>query len=350
MKLFKYLEFIVETKEKITGLFKLSRDIKYKLNILIDNFNDPIANAFLELDRSYQDMTYINVSHEDNKILYIPMDKVKSFFDDPSVKRYSPSMSLNDLIRIIEVKPEPGKLYNFYYDKKISFTEIYVGRFIKKLFIDTFTDSQVSVFVERWISTNTNGEFKIWETDKIMDAYSSGNYEEYMGSSLDHSCMNDDSSVNFYRVCPSVKILVLLNNDGDIKGRALLWETTTGKKIMDRIYYNTEADYQRFIKWSIENGYYTRSKAYGSSTSFNFGGKPEVITLKEKVIFPNIEEYKNEYFPYIDTFCYAKDGFGTNYEPTDPGKYFKLQETDGTYEDLYNIDPKQRDMSENENW
>jgi len=183
-----------------------------------------------------------------------------------------------------------------------------------------------------------------------MDAYSSGNYEEYMGSSLDHSCMNDDSSVNFYRVCPSVKILVLLNNDGDIKGRALLWETTTGKKIMDRIYYNTEADYQRFIKWSIENGYYTRSKAYGSSTSFNFGGKPEVITLKEKVIFPNIEEYKNEYFPYIDTFCYAKDGFGTNYEPTDPGKYFKLQETDGTYEDLYNIDPKQRDMSENENW
>jgi hypothetical protein len=234
MKLFKYLEFIVESKEKLTGLFKLSRDFKYKLNILIDNFNDPIANALLELDRSHQDMTYIDVSHEDNKIVYIPMDKVKSFFDDPSVKRYLPSRNLNDLIRIIEIKPDSGKLYNFYYDKKISFTEIYVGRFIKKLFMDTFVDSQVSLFVERWVSTNTNGEFKIWETDKILDAYSSGNYEEYIGSSLDHSCMNDDNSVNFYGVCPGIKILVLLSNDGGIKGRALLWETTTGKKIMDR--------------------------------------------------------------------------------------------------------------------
>ena len=39
-----------------------------------------------------------------------------------------------------------------------------------------------------------------------------------------------------------------------------------------------------------------------------------------------------------------------NYEPKEPGKYFKLQETDGTYEEFYNIDPNQRDMTQDDNW
>jgi hypothetical protein len=65
-----------------------------------------------------------------------------------------------------------------YFSIKVPFTEISIGRFIKKLLHDTFTDVQVSQFVERWTSMNTSGEFKIWGTDKILDAYNSANYDK----------------------------------------------------------------------------------------------------------------------------------------------------------------------------
>ena len=235
-----------------------------------------------------------------------------------------------------------------FFDIKISFTEISVGRFIKKLFHDTFSDIQVSQFVERWVSVNASGEFKIWGTDKILDAYNSDNYEYYMGSSLINSCMNDEPYVNFYRACPDVKILILTNKDNSIKGRCLLWVDIGGKKIMDKVYYNTESDYYKFFKWANDNDYYIRNNKTGSQNVFTYNGVS--VTLNTKVKFPNIEEYRSDYYPFVDTFGYSKDGFGMNYKPKDPGKYYDLSNTDGTIEEFYNIDPKQRDMSDNENW
>lgn len=356
MRLLKYSDFILEEAGRVTGLFKLSREIRYNLERLIRDFKDPVADALLELDRSQQEITFVNVSDDSNMVSYIDMSRIKRFHDEfvkvknlpTSLKKYS----LEDFIRIYNIKPNVGELSATYFGIKVSFTEISVGRFIKKLFHDTFIDVQVSQFVERWVSVNTSGEFEIWGTEKILDAYNSGNYEEYMGSSLDHSCMNDDSSVNFYKVCPGVKILVLLDGDNSIKGRCLLWEDIDGKKIMDKVYYNTESDYYKFVKWGNDNDYHIRNGKAGKLYEFTYKEKP--VTLKTKVKFPNIEEYRYEYFPFVDTFCYAKDGFGMNYEPSgifnEPGKYYKLQETDGTIEEFYNIDPKQRDMSDNENW
>jgi hypothetical protein len=352
MRLLKYSDFILEEAGRVTGLFKLSREIRYNLERLIRDFKDPVANALLELDRSQQEITCVNLSNDSNMVSYIDMSRIKRFHDEfvkvknlpTPLKKYS----LEDFIRIYNIKPNVGELSATYFGIKVSFTEISIGRFIKKLFYDTFTDVQVSQFVERWVSVNTSGEFEIWRTEKILDAYNSGNYEEYMGSSLDHSCMNDDSSVNFYKVCPGVKILVLLDGDNSIKGRCLLWEDIDGKKIMDKVYYNTESDYYKFVKWGTDNDYYIRNGKAGKLYEFTYKGKP--VTLKTKVKFPNIEEYRSEYFPFVDTFCYAKDGFGMNYEPTESGDYYKLQETDGTYEILYNIDPKQRDMTHDDNW
>lgn len=355
MRLLKYSDFILEESGRVTGLFKLSKEIRHNLEVLIRNFKDPVADALLELDRSQQEITYVNVS-DNNKVTYVDMSRIKRFHDKVLKIKNLPTLlkdyKLDNFIRVYNMRPDNGKLSGTYFDMKVPFTEILIGRFIKKLFLDTFTDVQVSKFVERWVSMNSSGEFKIWGTDKILDAYNSDNYEEYLGSSLDNSCMNDDSSVSFYKACPNVKILVLFNSDGLIKGRCLLWVDINGKKIMDKVYYNTESDYYKFVKWGNDNDYYIRNNKTGILYEFTYKGKP--VSLKTKVKFPNIEEYRYEHFPFVDTFCYAKDGFGMNYEPSgisnEPGKYYKLQETDGTIEEFYNIDPKQRDMSDNENW
>lgn len=357
MRLLKYSDFILEEAGGVTGLFKLSKEVRYNLERLIRDFKDPIGDALLELNGSQQEITYVNLSDDPNMITYVDMSRLKRFKDEflkiNNKSAIIRNLDLNNFIEVYNLSPDvDDRLRYNYYNTKLSFTEISIGRFIKKLFLDTFSDVQVSQFVERWISINTSGEFKIWGNDKILDAYNSSNYEEYMGSSLDHSCMNDDSSVNFYRACPDVKILVLFNSDNSIKGRCLIWTDITGKKIMDKVYYNTESDYYKFVKWGNDNDYYIRNNKTGVLYEFIYKGKP--VNLKTKVKFPNIEEYKNEYFPFVDTFCYAKDGFGMNYEPSgifnEPGKYYKLQETDGTIEEFYNIDPKQRDMSDNENW
>ena len=355
MRLLKYFDFILEEAGGITGLFKLSIEIRYNLERLIRDFKDPIANALLELNGSQQEITYVNLSDDSNMITYVDMSRLNRFKDEflkiNNKSAIIRNLDLNNFIEVYNLSPDiDDRLRYNYYNTKLSFTEISIGRFIKKLFLDTFTDVQVSQFVERWVSINTTGEFKIWGTDKILDAYNSSNYEDYMGSSLDHSCMNDDSSVNFYRACPDVKILVLLNSDNLIKGRCLFWTDIDGNKIMDKVYYNMESDYYKFVKWGNDNDYYIKNNKTGILYEFTYKGKP--VNLKTKVKFPNIEEYAYEYFPFVDTFCYVKDGFGMNYEPigNEPGKYYKLQETDGTIEEFYNIDPKQRDMSDNENW
>jgi hypothetical protein len=344
MKLLKYLEFITE-EAGVKGLFKLSREVKHKLEKIIHQFNDPVANAILDLDRTQQDITYINLTDKPDKVSYLYVSRANYFFE----KWKGEKVNVNDFIRIYNLQPEdPSVLSNTYFSHKISFTEISIGRIAKKLLFDTFKDHEISTFVERWVSTSSSGRFEIWERDKIYKAYTSSNYEEFSGSSLDHSCMNDDTSVNFYRACPDVKILTLLDDDDAIKARCLLWVDVEGRKIMDRVYYNTASDYYQFVKWGNENGYYIRNSKAGKLSTFSFNGKE--IKLETKVRFPKIEDYTNEYFPFVDTFCYSKDGFGMNYQPVEPGKYYKLQETDGTFEEFYNIDPKQRDMSDNEIW
>ena len=351
MRIFNYLEFITE-EAGIKGLLKLSREVKHKLEKIIHQFNDPIANAILDLDRTQQDITYINLTDKTDKVSYLDVSRAKYFFEQwkggPSVNLEK--VNVDDFIRIYNLQPEdPSVLSNTYFSHKISFTEISIGRLAKKLLLDTFKDHEISTFVERWVSTSSSGRFEIWERDKVYKAYTSSNYEEYSGSSLDHSCMNDDSSVNFYRVCPDVKILTLLDEEDDsIKARCLLWVDVEGRKIMDRVYYNTASDYYQFVKWGNENGYYIRNTKAGKLSTFSFNGKE--IKLETKVKFPRVEDYRDENYPFVDTFCYYKDGFGMNYQPSEPGTYYKLQETDGTIEEFYNIDPKQRDMSDNENW
>ncbi len=349
MRIFNYLEFITE-EAGIKGLFKLSREVNHKLEKIIHQFNDPIANAILDLDRTQQDITYINLTDKSDKVSYLDVSRAKYFFEQwkggPSGNLEK--VNVDDFIRVYNLQPEdPSVLSNTYFSHKISFTEISIGRLAKKLLLDTFKDHEISTFVERWVSTSSSGRFEIWERDKIYKAYTSSNYEEFSGSSLDHSCMNDDTSVNFYRACPDVKILTLLDDDA-IKARCLLWIDVEGRKIMDRVYYNTASDYYQFVKWANENGYYIRNTKAGKLSTFSFNGKE--IKLETKVRFPKIEDYRDEDYPFVDTFCYYKDGFGMNYQPSEPGTYFKLQETDGSIEEFYNIDPKQRDMSDNENW
>ena len=80
------------------------------------------------------------------------------------------------------------------------------------------------------------------------------------------------------------------------------------------------------------NVYYKKYNGTGGPNTFVLGEKEESLITNIKV--PNVFKYKDDGFPYMDTFYYAQDEWVMNYEPTE-GMYYELQDTDGGY-DVYN--------------
>jgi hypothetical protein len=146
--------------------------------------------------------------------------------------------------------------------------------------------------------------------------------------------MNDELHlIDFYQYVP-VKLLVLLNNDGHIFGRALIWQTDKGL-FMDRVYTAFDQDYYKFIDYASKNGLiYKNENKSGAKVEYLKDGKVSWFPIKIRLKF-NIDEYSKEEFtgrvrdiPYMDTFIYGQKNVISNYEPLD-NKYYVLTDTDG---------------------
>ena len=148
--------------------------------------------------------------------------------------------------------------------------------------------------------------------------------------------MNDElSCVDFYSYCKNVKLIVLLNSDSRIIGRALLWTDTEGRKILDRVYYTKDSYYYQFIRHAKENGWFWKKRNISGGSQFCQSDKE--LRLNVTIVVPNIFQWKDDgnLFPYMDSFYYAFDKYISNDEPEE-GAYLKLQDTDGGYEE-YNL-------------
>ena len=311
MRLLKYCDFLLEERSELKAQMRYSAEMKSKLN----KIGGKVAEALLDLEMTEQEFTYIDLGEKDNTITFIEVDKV---FDFLKSKQMAPGY-LNRFIRITWLNKEDAR-----------HVELKIGKFTKSLLLDTFTDPEYGEFVDKWRALKDISTFELWKGQDIMDAYSSENYEDCSGSHLDNSCMNDSEYVLFYSAIEGCEVLVLLDEDRSygptIKGRALVWTDYKGRRIMDRVYYNFSKDYQKFLNWAKENNVYYKK----TQSTFILGDKEESIETKIKV--PNVFTYKGDGFPYMDTFYYAQDEWVMNYEPD--GRYYKLQDTDGEFEEI----------------
>ena len=314
MRLLKYCDFILEERSELKGQMRYSAEMKSKLN----KIGGKVAEALLDLEMTEQEFTYIDLGEKDNTITFIEVDKV---FDFLKSRQMAPGY-LNRFIRITWLNKEDARQ-----------VELKIGKFTKGLLLDTFTDPEYGEFVDKWRALKDISTFELWKGQDIMDAYSSENYEDCSGSPLDNSCMNDSEYVLFYSAIEGCEVLVLLDEDRSygptIKGRALVWTDYKGRRIMDRVYYNFSKDYQKFVNWAKENNVYYKK----TQSTFILGDKEEKIETKIKV--PNVFTYRGDGFPYMDTFYYVQDEWVMNYEPD--GRYYKLQDTDGEYEEFNSL-------------
>lgn len=310
MRLLKFFEFILENKSKLTLPVVFSDEFKNKLDEIGNSF---ISSAFKQLYDSdtQKEYTLISIGNTEDTISYI------------------------DSYKLIDYKGDIRKIKSTDDLWKKNRTDIKVGRFINKFFPNTFTDKAIEDFVNKWKSTTpTMPNFEVWKGVDIKNAYRSNNYHfaENGNNPLMNSCMNDELDyIEFYCYCPSCNIIVLLDDDNKILGRALLWEDSEGRMIMDRVYYVYDKDYYKFVRLANDHDWYYKKRNISGGSPFIKNGQE--FSLKSKVRVPDVFQFYGDGFPYMDTFYYAKEEWAMNYEPS--GKYFKLMSTDGTFGEYY---------------
>lgn len=206
------------------------------------------------------------------------------------------------------------------------------GGFISKVF-KNISAKDVEIFSNLYRSEvrKPKFEFKIVNGEDIRRYYHYDYHANDYGS-LGVSCMRHESCqklFNMYVENPDkISLLLMLNEDGRVMGRTLLWNFD-GNKIMDRIYsVNDEQLPFYFKKWATENGYHYKSQQnwYNSIQFERLGEGKKLLKLDVK-----LDSFDFRYYPYMDTFKFFNPDTGTfsNYRP-EGRDHYTLCSSDGS--------------------
>ena len=273
-----------------------------------------VAKLLLKKRHSIEDLVespvnYISVSHDDkSKISYLTTDRINSLEPD----NYWTSNS--------RYKGKPGA---------------FVGKLFKNIpsrevekFSSLFrTQSLMPVFT-----------FKVVDADDIKKYYHHETYvtdaDGYTRGSLGASCMKHDQCQKLFKLytknTDQVKMLVMLDENEKLIGRALLWNLESNK-IMDRIYTKLDEDFVfHFKKWATKNGYLYKSEQNWNNTLFF-----ENLNIKRKELYLEFNLGINpKKYPYMDTFKFVNLESGRLYNYIPENINVKtLTSSDGGYHD-----------------
>jgi hypothetical protein len=285
--------------------------ISEKLKDVLLQFADNSSIAKTLLQNEFQsdllkssDINYLCVSSNDlTKISYLTEDRLQKISQDEiwtSPKRYH---------------QKPGAL-------------------ISKIF-KNFTAKEVEKFSNlfRAFSDKKPFEFKIVSGREIKKYYHEDTYQSINGS-LGNSCMRYGKCSKFFNMYEDngLEMLVMLDDNGYLLGRALLWKSED-KKIMDRIYTINDEDYLfYFTFWADTNDYFYKKRQNWSNTlQFIKQGKEYELYLQYK-----LKIWHYSYYPYIDTFKWVDFDAGIlyNYRPNhfkESNDYAVLLSSEGSY-------------------
>lgn len=166
----------------------------------------------------------------------------------------------------------------------------------------------------------------------ILDAYHVDNYSTLLGTdtNLFGSCMRHGECAEWLEIysmnTDNVSMLVALDNNDKVLGRAILWSLDCGKKAMDTIYAH-ESLVSSFIQWAHDNNYYYKSRQSCHHEDFDKHATDGHIYLPKITL----KYFDFENYPYMDTLSILTDNVLGNEKRG--SEYKILKSTDGSYED-----------------
>ena len=310
-------------------------NVKKMATILLNSYGDEIKD----------DITFVDFSPNTDYVTYLrgnSFSKVAPLKERGLTPDNQLSRSLVDgLWQMDQTSQEAGPFND------PSRTEIKISKLINKIITDTFfTTKDRELFVNSIKSAvqSLKKTFKVVSGQDIKTYYDGSKHSSDAGT-LGNSCMRHSKCQDYldiYSRNPDVcKLLVLVDGEDKVHGRALLWdlyksEPTGIEKFMDRIYFIQEYDLDTFKRWAKENGYiYKEENNYR-----NLAGvvMPDSSIIQAKMWVKCSGKYTK--YPYLDTFRLydPKTGILENNPGDDVrpnvGKYI-LNQTDGSYNEIW---------------
>ena len=321
MKVFNYFEFLFESdnsskmrifySDQFRSLLKKISDNKSTDNETARVISEQLLSSEAKKD-ILDTYTLIDITDKNDKISYVQTNRILR------------DSGLKDISGL-----QPGPDYKFWREGRTP--EFGIGRWVRRVFSDVIksplTDPQIELFVNAYKSvydSKDSVDLSVVQGEDIKTNYLEDNYVEIKGQ-LGNSCMRYErcqSYLDIYVQNPEVCKLLVLKEGGKVKGRALLWILSDGRKYIDRIYTIQDSDKNIFKDWAKKNGY---DLTYDMTTS------NEDIKVHLKVT--SFSKY-----PYMDTFEYYDDQNGILYENlpemSDDDEILKLKSTGGGYETI----------------
>jgi hypothetical protein len=199
------------------------------------------------------------------------------------------------------------------------------------LLSNIFTEAQFDLFnnlfrIEGYRQGDT-GEVIFVKGHWIKELYNEKNYASLSGT-LGNSCMRHERTGNYldiYVKNPSIcKLAVLLNSDGKVQGRAIVW-TVDGVDYYDRIYYTSDLIHDKMKAFFLVNGIKTCAAQYPNFTLITINADTTNKDFDKRVLLDH------SYYPYMDNVKYLSEDktFITNDESIMDNRYYTLNCTGG---------------------
>lgn len=243
-------------------------------------------------------------------------DKLKRS-DDSLSKKLKDFLNSNDIkddanVSKVDYNPEDDKLITIY-DEKGKERKFKIGKLLSYL---GFNSAVKQYEIENFITNIKKVDIeKLKEVrgEDILHSYNCNNYADGRYGDLQSSCMRYEHKQKFLKIYTSnpnqVSCLTRYNDNGQIEGRALIWNLDGGSRFMDRIYSNNNDIKSEFIKYAEENNI-SRTRAGNVHLDHSY----------------------YDYYPYMDTLIYyvPEEGMLTDTKPEEY-EYYELTSTDGNY-------------------
>lgn len=179
-----------------------------------------------------------------------------------------------------------------------------------------------------------NIQFKLVTGEDIRYYYYDENYSELMGkdSNLWGSCMRSEDCQEYFDIYTDnaevCSLLVALDKDEKVLGRALVWTFTDGKRGMDTIYAN-ESLFESFISWAVDNQAYYKDRQSCHHQCFDRLNRERV----DYTPYVQLKKWRFSNYPYMDTLSILTDYGKIMIDRPSGDDYKILRDTGGGYED-----------------
>ncbi|MCK9369380.1 hypothetical protein M0R04_05540 [Candidatus Dojkabacteria bacterium] len=253
----------------------------------------------------------------------------------------------NLLLATIEKNPnsivfsDRGNEYISYLTSPVRRASSPLGRYVRrKLGLDVYNirDSDLNVFVDAVVARRIIKTDNIDTSNFVTLVKGKEIVEKYKEGFGGETCMTGHKArfTKMYATNPD-KVSLLLFTCGKVKARALVWNTDSGKVVLDRIYPNNGFHVSVIQDFAKNRGWLCRfdNRPFGQGNQYDIYGRKH-CQLDGNAYCVTLSLKDVHYIPYSDTFAYGriKDEVltATNKIEKDCTNYVQLFNTDGHLE------------------